>query len=213
MLPYLNSRGVEHLVHFTRIENVESIVSHGLIGRDTLKDSGIESFFNDLHRFDYQPNAICLTISYPNYKMFYALRQKDLDADWAVIRISPEVVRDKRCAFSHVNAATREIARMAIEDRMQKSALESMFADHEDMPQRSTLKIPDFYTTNPQAEVLSLDTIEPRYIRDILVNAKHQIKNLDKVHSLAREYRGTTKFLYGPSYFRPRSDYVHWRNA
>jgi hypothetical protein len=211
MLPYITNRGVERLVHFTRVENVASILTHGLIGRETLEFSGIEFLFNDQHRFDYQPNATCLSFSFPNYKLFYALRQKDLTVDWAVIRIGTEVIRDKRCAFSHMNAASREIAQSTIESRMRKSALEAMFSDHCGMPNRATLNIPDSYSTNPQAEVLSLDTIERHYIRDVLFDAKHRIRNVDAARALVRAHKGTTKFFYGAAYFQPRSDYVHWR--
>src|SRR5689334_10317212 len=115
MLPYINGRGVEHLVHFTRIGNLKSILENGLIGRTDLDVAGIEYAPNDCHRFDYQPNATCLSISFPNYKMFYRLRMDNPELDWAVIRLAPEIVKDKRRAFAHVNAATREIAHSDIE--------------------------------------------------------------------------------------------------
>jgi len=211
MLPYINGRGVEHLVHFTRIENVRSILESGLVGRTDLDAAGINYTPNDCHRFDYQPNATCLSISFPNYKMFYRLRMENPELDWAVIRLSPEIVKDKRCAFAYVNAATREIAHSDIEVRMQKPALESMFADHDGMPMRNTLNIPDSYTTNPQAEVLCLDGIEPQYIRDVVFDAKDRVKNQPLVRALARDHNAIAKFQYGPSLFMPRRDHAHWK--
>jgi hypothetical protein len=211
MLPYVASRGVKHLVHFTRVENVDGILTRGLIGREDLGAEGLEFLVNDQHRFDYQPNATCLSISFPNYKMFYALRQKDPAADWAVLRLKPEILRDKRCAFARMNAASREMACTPLEERTSKSALESMFLDHDGFPHRVTLRIPDHYTTNPQAEVLALQEIEPKYIQDVLFNAKGKIQNIELVRQLVRNHKGMTQFLYGPPYFQPRSDYTHWR--
>src|SRR5688572_4300451 len=110
MFEHLQHRGVLHLVHFTRAINVPSILVNGLLSRDELVARGLRHSINDLHRFDYLTGAVCLSVSFPNYKMFYRLRQENPTEDWVVLRLKPELVSQKRCAFSYSNAATREIA-------------------------------------------------------------------------------------------------------
>lgn len=211
MFSHIQRRGVKHLVHFTRMSNVPSILRNGLLSRDELTARGITHRINDFNRFDYLTNAVCVSVSFPNYKMFYRLRQEHPEEDWAVLRLRAELIDPKRCAFSYSNAATREIANSAIESRMTLAALEGMFSDHEGMPTRAALKIPDHYTTNPQAEILVLDPIEPSYIVDLIIDAKERVKNMGAILTLAREHNGTPKFLHGKALFHARADYAHWR--
>lgn len=211
MLSYLQQRGVTHLVHFTKAQNVPSILRNGLLSRNELGTRGLAHSINDPHRFDYVTGAICLSVSFPNYKMFYRLRLEHPEDDWVVLRLRPEIVADKRCAFSYANAATRSIAQTPIAERMTLAALEGMFAEHEGMPPRATLRIPDNYPTNPQAEVLVLDTIEPKFIADVIVDAKERVKNLPALVALSREFNGQPKFLHGKMLFDARPDYAHWR--
>jgi hypothetical protein len=211
MLSYLQQRGVTHLVHFTKAQNVPSILRSGLLSRNELATRGLAHSINDPHRFDYVTNAICLSVSFPNYKMFYRLRLEHPEDDWVVLRLRPEIVANKRCAFSYANAATRSIAQTPIAERMTLAALEAMFADHEGMPPRETLRIPDNYPTNPQAEVLVLDTIEPKFIADVIMDAKEKVRNLRALVSLSREFNGQPRFLHDEVLFGARPDYAHWK--
>jgi len=213
MFSYIQERGVQHLVHFTRANNVPSILRHGLLSRDELEARGISHCINDPYRFDYLTNAVCLSISFPNYKLFYRLRQENPEEDWVVLRLRPELLDEKRCAFSYSNAAAREIAHVSVESRMTIAALEGMFSDHEGMPHRATLKIPHYFATNPQAEILVLDPIEPIYITDVIVDSKDRIRNMSTILSLAKEHNGIAKFLHGKTLFDARADYAHWRKA
>jgi hypothetical protein len=211
MLSHLQQRGVTHLVHFTKAQNVPSILRYGLLSRDELAAREITHAINDPHRFDYVTGAICLSVSFPNYRMFYRLRQEHPTDDWVVLRLRPDLVACKRCAFSYANAATRSIAHSRIAERMTLEALEGMFADHEGMPPRATLDIPDSYPTNPQAEILVLDAIEPNFITDVIVDVKERVNNYPAMLALSDEFGGQSQFLHGKTLFDARSDYAHWR--
>jgi len=143
--------------------------------------------------------------------MFYRLRKEYPEEDWVVLRLRADLVDRKRCAFSYCNAATKEIADSSIESRTTLAALAGMFSDHDGMPARSTLGIPDHYTTNPQAEILVLDRIEPRDIVDVIIDAKERVKNLEALSALAREHNGDARFLHEKSLFDGRADYSFWR--
>lgn len=210
MFSHIQKRGVQHLVHFTRIRNLPGILKYGLLSRPELASRGIDHTVNDLYRYDYLP-AVCLSVSFPNYKMFYGLRMDHPEEDWAVLRLKPELIDKKRCVFSHLNAAKRELANSPLEPRMTLDALNGMFTDHNGMPARSTLNIPDHFPTNPQAEILVLDPIEPSYIVDVIIDAKERVKNYGAILALAKEHNGSPQFLHGKPLFDARSDFAHWR--
>jgi hypothetical protein len=70
---YVAEREIDCLVHFTRASNLDSILQRGLLPRDILMVEGYNDF-NDQYRHD-GTNAVCLSIGFPNYKMFFSLRQ------------------------------------------------------------------------------------------------------------------------------------------
>jgi hypothetical protein len=83
------------------------------------------------------------------------------------------------------------------------AALQSMFGDYGHI-ERATLKIPDHYTTNPQAEVLLLDGATVDDIKGVYFqrSATHQ-----QYRAL---YPDIPCHLNG-GFFDGRSDYVHWK--
>ncbi|MCK0512798.1 DUF4433 domain-containing protein [Aromatoleum buckelii] len=213
MQRFLASRGVEHVVHFTRAENLPSILQHGLYGRNSLKTAGIQTAVNDYYRFDYLPDAICCSISFPNYKMFYRLRQENPGTDWVVLRVKPQVLWEKNCVFCVENAATRAVAQTPLQQRIGLDALQRLFSDIDTAPPRSELRIPDFYPTHPQAEVLIMDKIEPDMILDVLVDQKERIRDHKRLSKIVHDCVGGKEFCYDKSYFDARMDYVYWRGT
>lgn len=77
-----------------------------------------------------------------------------------------------------------------------------MFDDWGDK-KRVDLRIGDHLTTNHQAEVLCLDTIEPAYFAAIHVN------NYD-AYKAYNDFYPNAKFRFDGTYFKYRSDYAHW---
>lgn len=55
---------IETLVHFTRSQNLSSILQRGLLGRSVLEDQSydIRPQYNDSYRLDGYKEAICLSI-------------------------------------------------------------------------------------------------------------------------------------------------------
>jgi|SRR5690625_2457079 len=62
---FVRERKIEYLFHFTNINNVPSIIEHGLIGRETIQKRNIHSDFNDPYRFDNVKDSISTSISFP----------------------------------------------------------------------------------------------------------------------------------------------------
>ncbi len=149
-------RGIKYLVHFTRMDNLASILKHGLLGRERLEKMRIPYVYNDEQRIDRCSDAICLSISFPNYKMFYVYRKKLESAKWVVLVLKRDILWELDCAFCQENAASNNVRFIPLEERKKGSALEDLFTEYDKIHdvQRSSLGIPPEYTTNPQAEVL-----------------------------------------------------------
>jgi hypothetical protein len=147
---FVESRGITSLLHFTKVVNVPGILAHGLLGRQTITSRDLKAEFNDQYRYDKTPDAICVSISFPNYKMFYSLQQKNLKVDWAVIKLSPRILWEIPCAYCASNAASSRVTSISLKNRMGLKALKSVFEDTPPI-NRASLEIPDEYTTDPQA--------------------------------------------------------------
>jgi hypothetical protein len=160
---FCEQRGIQHLTHFTRLENLDSILKHGLVSRAKL-DATIEPhayFVNDDWRGDGCTEANCVSISFPNYQMFYKYRQANLQAQWVVLLLKPDILWELDCAFCRENAASKNVTAIPLTKRKQFSALVEMFDQYPPV-KRDTL--PSSYPSHPQAEVLVFGTIPTQYI-------------------------------------------------
>lgn len=157
-------QNIQQLIHFTHIDNLTNIFSFGLLGRDQISElpGSVTIRTNDELRTDGHRDAVCLSISFPNYRMFFHYHQ-GASADWVVIALRPDILWELDCAFCRENAASINVNRIPIEKRKQVNALEDLFRDIDRM-KRSDLGIPPFYPTNPQAEILVFSRIHPGYI-------------------------------------------------
>ncbi len=204
MKEQVEARGIDFVWHFTRLSNLPSILANGLINRRQLTLTGATAEFNDQYRLDGCEDAICCSISHPNYKMFYRLRQENPDVEWVVIALKPSILWEKDCAFCTSNAASSEVTSIPIEKRKGEAAFNKLFDEFPQKPPRATLGISDSCPTNPQAEVLVFGHIETSYI----IGAVTQTKETEK--SLKAQYPNF-EFLYHRALFSARKDYEHWK--
>lgn len=181
---FVRERGVSRLVHFTRAENVERIREQGLLPRTALELGEPRPRFPDSYRLDGHKDAVCLSIGFPNYKMFYKYRRES--EGWVVFEIEPSVLWTHPCAFFPKNAATNECTSRPLSDFVCVSALRAMFDGNRPSDLRAD------YPTDPQAEVLVFGTIESRLIRE----------------PVATEKAGFSR--QGDDLFVPRSDWRFW---
>lgn len=199
----LSERGINSLIHFTRAENLPSIMEYGICPRAELYEE--EAVFNDEYRYDDCENAVCTSIEFPNYKMFYRLRMDNPEADWAVLLISAEAMVDFNCAFCEMNAGSKPMYSMPLEERMGSSALQNLFKDVSDGRRRADLGIPDCFPTNPQAEVLVFATIPTDYITHVVFVDAYTKKKYEKY--VPDDIEAVTE----QEYFAPRMDYKKWQ--
>ena len=190
-------------MHFTHIKNLNSILSHGLLGRDKLKAISTKKntpVFNDLLRLDGCPDAVCLSISFPNPFMFnkysYATQK-----DWVVLTLSPAILWELDCAFCLENAASHNIRTLGLDSRRQAEAFESLFTDQNGI-NREDLHLADCYPTHPQAEVLVFDSIPTDYIQEVHFSDSVAYRKKKKLF----DPETSKKFSINTKYFSQRCD-------
>ena len=208
----LDIHGIKYLCHFTNVENLHNIFKYGIYPKDDLLKESIGFKLNDVNRFEHCTDASCLSISFPNYRMFYKYKINNPGSDWAVIKIKPDVLYKMKCSFSWTNAASSRINNvMAVRDRNNKSFFNEMFGDNEDFPDaprreylKSTYGLEDSFPTDPQAEVLVFDKIG---LDDILEVCFESVEVMNKYID---ECPSLIKCSVDASLFEKRVDYSSW---
>ncbi|EMF8479020.1 DarT ssDNA thymidine ADP-ribosyltransferase family protein [Morganella morganii] len=166
----VEQRNITRLFHFTHVDNLSSILVNGLMSRSELDKSTSKYDYNDEDRIDGHLDAICVSISFPNSRMFYKYRMLK-PGNWAVLEITPSVLWDKNCAFYPTNAASNNV-RFNDPDLMKGSeAFADLFLDNIFGIQRDEGLLAK-YPTDVQAEVLVFESIPPQCI----VNTFHPNK-------------------------------------
>lgn len=197
---FIQEREIKGLYHFTKVNNLHSILRNGLLSRRTLDEREITYSYNDPDRLEGSPEAICLSIGFPNYKMFYKYRNPTSDKEWCIIYLNPRILYEKECLFCIENAASSNERHRNDEDKRGIEGLKKLYDDEE---HRNEMGLNSDFTTNPQAEVLVLDDIGVEYIEAVYFKenpVKFPISDY-------KEY----KFLVWKYLFDARSDYSYWR--
>ncbi len=158
----LQKRSVKTLVHFTPVQNLRSIFSHDLLSRTQCDHHGIKPVVSDQYRYDGKLDYISLSVSFPNYGMFY-YKQRDLGYSWSILFVSPDIILDKACQFYPHNAASFKSNSI---DRSSAVYLNDMFGDN----LRGKLKydLASYYPVNHQAEIMVHQTIPSDYIQAVV---------------------------------------------
>ena len=170
-------RNIPALFHFTMIQNLESIVEHGLVPRQVLDDARHPYLASDLFRLDGKPETISVSISHVNYSMFEAKRHENPGSEWVVLLLDPAVLWEKPCRFCFRNAASKEMTSARGAQAGPKTFSWLFIADDGTdcgwTPARN------------DAEVLVYGHIEPRYIgaawTDDMSLARYVQSELDRI--------------------------------
>ncbi|NSL52777.1 DUF4433 domain-containing protein [Bacillus sp. P2(2020)] len=162
IMEIVTRRKIEYLVHFTRIDNLTSILENGLIPVSMQQKMKIPSVHNDEQRFDSKLDCTSCSISFPNYKLFYTFREyKFPGSSWVVIVLDKDVLFSPLniTYFCQTNAAGVFPRISSAKELCTATAFENMFCNslttkENKVIQRASLQINDCITTDPQAEIL-----------------------------------------------------------
>ena len=189
------SRGIQFLVHFTPVSNLHSIMRNGLLSRMDLNQRRIPFGYSDEGRRDCLLDFISTSVSFPNYKMFYAKRSKAEEKRWAVVKVGKEVLWELGCLFFTGNAASSVSMAIPAAHLCSIDAFDRMFYEKE-----SRSLIPESFTTDPQAEVMVYRAIPSRYIKGIALESKDDMK-------LIKDANDLSNIEIDRTLFSPRMDY------
>lgn len=193
----LTERGIDRLAHFTPITNVQNICRYGLIPREYLSLEivrlALGPEFTDQHRMDGIPQYNCLSVTFPNYRMFYLKRQSMPATRWAVIEYSASVLLRVWAEYCPTNSASRPPVLQGSDGVRSQFLLPKL---------RSELAISPDMTTDPQAEVLCDSVIGGQEIIRICVEVESDVTFLAAAG---------IKSEVDPAPFRPRHDYKYWQ--
>lgn len=195
----IDERKIERFVHFTNVKNLDSILREGLLPVRQLRERGIEYTENDKDRLDNRLDASSLSVSAPNYKMFWHYRCMYPNDEWVVISYHAKLVADLNCAYFAKNAASDSSSDLVWKVSTRVKAFESMFKKERD-------GLYSYETTDPQAEVMVREIIPSEYIDEIF------FKNGSLLAKYKKKYP-EIKMSCKEVYFKPRRDFERWRKG
>ncbi|MDD4944984.1 MAG: DarT ssDNA thymidine ADP-ribosyltransferase family protein [Rhodoferax sp.] len=196
-------RSILHLIHFTRVANLESIMNHGLLSVQTAQQQGVVPLVNDQLRLDGHKDAISLSIGFPNSAMFYKYRQLHPQERWVVLLLKPEILWTHDCAYCLHNAADKRINSRPWSELSSDEAFQSMFAEAPDgAPSRTVQRLDLSDPTDVQAEVLVRGNIAPSMLIEMVFEHPNDLE-AHRYHTGPRivpAHVGSTtlRLLYGP---------------
>ena len=199
---YCDKRGVEELIHFAPISRMPFILRYGLLTNAILRNARSE--VGDQSRFDGNDDHACLSINFPNYKLFFKRRSDAGPAEkWCVLSVSRALTWERSCIFYPCNAATGK----GTYGKRGITGLKEMFADTSEGTNRDRA-LKNSYTTNPQAEILVPDAVEPEFIEKVYFETESEMDIFgDIVKNSGRQSPVRIEL------FLPRSDYRSWRRT
>ena len=199
-------RSIEHCVHFTNVLNLPSILSYGLLSKADLKYNWIDYNYNDDLRLDDLEEAISVSITSPNYKMFYQLRCNNPSKSWVVLVLDSMQILNLDCAFCYTNAANISVSSIPLTERKTYSSFKSLFEEQENQATRHEMRLFPNEPTDPQAEILVFDSIPVSAIQFLLFN---DYKVMEQYAPLLDN--ANIPFTRDLGYFYPRRDYAFWQ--
>jgi len=103
-------RGIPYLLHFTQIQNLAGIIEHGLLPRTMLSErDDVTAWASGRHRLDGRNDAISVSISAVNARMFGAKKRESGHPHWVILLLDPCILWTHRCRFLRRSAASKEM--------------------------------------------------------------------------------------------------------
>lgn len=163
---HIGTLGIPYLTHFTRVENLPSIMRHGLKSVSSMQAEQLPFCRNDGYRLDGHEDAISLSIGHPNDKLFFRWRRDDPRQRWVVLLLNVSVLWTHDLAFYPCNAADRRASKLDRSTLDTNDAFDALFEETLDGHTTRTLqKLYPYDPTDVQAEVLIFENIPSSLVK------------------------------------------------
>lgn len=179
-------RFIDHILHFTRVENLPGIVKAGILSRNEIRAQQLLAYGSSTQRWDGNDDAVSASISRIYYKMFKAKEKEFSHDNWVILLLDRRILWTLRCNFFSENASRNWMKRQARSGSLSEpDALERMFEDWEMNGQsaRQIMGKPSYLPTNDGAEVQILEPIDPKFIVGAWVEQAELIEPVNVVLS------------------------------
>lgn len=170
------SRGVEQLLHFTLLENLPSIVEHGLLSRSELVRRHLGGYAVDELRLDGQLEGLSLSVERPNWPMLASMAARSRGWQWVCLGLGADLLWTHACRFCWRNASSAAM-------RGHRGwcggpwAFDRMFVGSEEERAGLAASEPTF----PDAEVQVLEPVTPEHIFGALVSTPATAARVDAI--------------------------------
>jgi len=196
---FCEKRNINELLHFIRCTTLPSILRYGLITQSILRNA--RQVVEDKNRADQKNDHVCMSIDFPNYKLFYKRRKERIPSEsWCIVTANKSLIWERSCIFYPVNAAKDNGAY----GQKGVRGLKAMYAEKSEDIERAN-NIEKSYTTNPQAEILIPDSISAEMISKVYFQSEADLDYFGEMVKIAGK---TTKAR--EDLFLPRADYKQW---
>ena len=206
---FLHARRIEKLYHFTSIANLESIAEFGILGRNELHEKNISFRPSDLEREEPILNGICCSFTSPNK---YMLSKKIARGHNLVIlefeRLTELLTTKKFIAIpgNFGSPTLKNEFTQWPEDFIGGAGLSNLFLNPEI---RNLYEIPMSEPTDPQSELIFLDSIPWHFVKTIYSPKMQGYADQNVVREVLKNLPGNVIFQ---SQSEKLFDSIDWSN-
>lgn len=200
LLEITERRNITCFTHFTRIDNLNSILDNGILSVYDLNHGNFEYCSSDKERMDNHLEEISVSVSYPNGQMLYS-KISNLGGDWVVMELDPYFVLKRKCNFFKTNAASNFVKEIRQQRENNLSTyFEEMFAEKND-GEKTQKDLPENFATDEQAEIMVYRHIPVYAIKAVHFQNENSIDEFsDKLKDLGIKYDSSDYFFHARKY-------------
>jgi ssDNA thymidine ADP-ribosyltransferase, DarT len=161
---FLAVREITSMFHFTSVHNLESLVTNGFLGRESLADRNISFTPSDDYREEPIVNGVCFSLSRPN--VYMAARKIQRGQELVLLELTSlnKILTKYNFVVSPGNFGSPALKRKIQswpEEFVGGKGLMNLFEGEE---VRSKYSIPLFEPTDPQSEIIFLEDLPWEYV-------------------------------------------------
>ena len=184
---YLSVQNISRLFHFTSIHNLESIVTNGFLGRDSLRESDLTFTPSDNYREEPLIDGVCFSLSRPNTYM--AARKILSGQELILLELAgvDQILTNYNFVVSPGNFGSSSLKKKIMswpEEFVGAQGLLNLFKAQEI---REKYSIPSYEPTDPQAEIIILERLPWSYVDKVYFPNSAEYSVTEYIRSVVRK--------------------------